>query len=166
MRMVWDISGIKGKHSMTNNPIEILKTDHQTVEELFAEFEELDAEARPQKREVVDRIIGELTLHAEMEETICYPSFKEVLDAEDIDLIDEAYVEHGSVKQLIEQLKVLDAEQPEFDANMEVLMEQVRHHVEEEEDELLPAVEEKMAEEELGAMGDAMIEFKETRIAV
>ncbi|MES2994647.1 MAG: hemerythrin domain-containing protein [Patescibacteria group bacterium] len=147
---------------MTNNPIEIIKADHATVEELFQEYEGLGDGAVATKRTLVDQIIEELTLHAEMEETLCYPAFQEAFNKEDDKMVEEAYVEHQGAKNILEELKTLDPEQPEFDANVKVLMEQIRHHVEEEESELLPKAEKELPEEELAAMGDAMMEFKES----
>jgi hemerythrin superfamily protein len=148
---------------MENDPIAIIKEDHEKVEALFREYEELGDSAYATKRKIADQVIMELTAHAEMEETICYPAFKEAFTKEDDKMVDEAYVEHEGAKMLLAKLEGLDAEDPEFDASMKVLMEQIRHHVEEEEGELLPAVEEEVPEEELAAMGDAMMEFKESR---
>lgn len=147
---------------MQNDPISIIKQDHQTVEDLFQEYETLGDDALVTKRKLVDQIITELTLHSEMEETICYPRFEEVFNKEEDKMVEEAYVEHAGAKKLLDDLRKLEPDQPEFDASVQVLMEQIRHHVEEEETELLPAVEKEMPEEELEAMGDEMAAFKES----
>lgn len=148
---------------MTINPVAIIKQDHKTVEGLFKEYESLGDGAVATKRKVVDQIIEELTNHAEMEETLCYPRFKEVFNKEDDKMVEEAYVEHTGAKKLLSDLATLEPDQPEFDASVKVLMEQIRHHVEEEETELLPTVEKEMPEEELEIMGNEMIAFKESR---
>lgn len=148
---------------MTHNPVAIIKKDHQLVEGLFKEYEGLGDDAVATKRKVVDQIIEELTNHAEMEETLCYPRFKEAFDKEDDKMVEEAYVEHAGAKNLLNDLKTLQPDQPEFDASVKVLMEQIRHHVEEEETELLPTVEKEVPEEELEAMGNEMAAFKESR---
>ncbi len=148
---------------MTNNPVAIIKKDHKTVEGLFKEYEGLGDGAVATKRKVVDQIINELTIHAEMEELLCYPRFLEAFNKEDDKMVEEAYVEHAGAKKLLSDLKSLQPDQPEFDASVKVLMEQIRHHVEEEETELLPTVEKEIPEEELEAMGDEMIVFKEAR---
>jgi hemerythrin superfamily protein len=152
------------KKSMTNNPIEIIKKDHKVVEELFKEYESLGDDAVSSKQKLVDQIIEELTNHAEMEETLCYPRFKEVFTKEEDKKVDEAYVEHKEAKRLLSDLEGLQPEQPEFDASVQVLMEQIRHHVKEEEEDLLPMVEKEVPEDELSEMGDKMIAFKESRI--
>lgn len=148
---------------MTNNPIAILKKDHKMVEGLFKEYEGLGDGAVATKRKVADQIIEELTVHAEMEETLCYPRFKEAFNKEDDKMVDEAYVEHAGAKKLLDDLKSLQPDQPEFDASVKVLMEQIRHHVKEEEHELFPAVEKEVPETELEVMGNQMISFKEAR---
>ncbi|MDB5244881.1 MAG: hemerythrin [Parcubacteria group bacterium] len=150
---------------MENDPISIIKEDHKTVEALFDEYEGLGDSADVSKKKVVDQIIEELTIHAEMEEELCYPRFKKAFNKEDDKMVDEAYVEHEGVKDLLEELKSLDARTPEFDARMQVLMEQVKHHVKEEEGELLPTVEKEIPEEELEAMGTEMMAFKADRSA-
>jgi hemerythrin-like domain-containing protein len=149
--------------TMTNDPIGIIKKDHKTVEGLFEEYEALGDGAIATKRKVVDQIIEELSTHAEMEETYCYPRFKEVFNKEDDKMVEEAYVEHAGAKKLLSDLKSLQPEQPEFDATVQVLMEQIRHHVKEEENDLLPEVEKEMPEIELETMGEEMAAFKESR---
>lgn len=147
----------------THDPIEIIKQDHAEVENLFAEYEELGDGAVATKEKLADEIVRALTHHAEMEEELCYAHFKDALTNEDDHLVEEALVEHAGIKQHISDLKTLDSSTPEFDAHMKVLIEQVRHHVKEEEKELLPKVKKEISEDELGAMGEAMMEFKASR---
>lgn len=146
---------------MTNNPVEIIKKDHKKVEKLFQEYEGLGDNALATKRKIVDQIITELTLHADMEETICYPRFKEILDKEDDKMVEQAYIEHAGAKQLLADLADMDPDQEEFDATVKVLMEQIRHHVKEEENDLLPRVKKEIADVDLELMGEEMMTFKE-----
>jgi hemerythrin superfamily protein len=151
---------------MTNDPITIIKDDHELVEELFSEYEELEEDDADERRRIADEIIARLTTHAEMEETLCYPKFRDALaDTEDNALIEEAYAEHTSVKDLLNNLETLDAATPEFEGKMNVLSEQVRHHVKEEEGELLPKIEEVMSADALTALGEEMLAFKESATA-
>lgn len=150
---------------MTNDPVAIIKNDHKTVEGLFKEYEGLGDGAHVTKRKVVDQIIEALTIHADMEETICYPRFLKAFNKEDDKMVEEAYVEHAGAKNLLANLRTLQPEEAEFDASVKVLMEQIRHHVKEEESELLPTVKKEVPEEELAAMGDKMLAFKEARSA-
>jgi hemerythrin-like domain-containing protein len=97
-----------------------------------------------------------LTVHTQIEEDIFYPAVREAI--EKAELIDEAIVEHASAKQLIAEIEEMDANDELYDAKVKVLGEQVRHHVEEEEDELFPEVE--SSELDLEALGTKMVERK------
>ena len=60
------------------------------------------------------------------------------------------------VKVLLGELSTMSAEDEAFDAKVTVLMENVRHHVEEEEQELLPQSEKLLGDEELTRLGEEM----------
>lgn len=142
------------------NPMEIIKRDHRKVEGLFKEYEHLGEQAFETKAKIVENIIRELRLHAEMEEVLFYPRAEEALDKEDNKMIEEAYAEHDVAKRLLEELSVTHAEDPQFDARVKVLNENVAHHIMEEEQGLLPRVEEKVNQEDLNEMGEEMKAFK------
>jgi hemerythrin-like domain-containing protein len=142
------------------NPIEIIKRDHRKVEELFKEYEDLGERAFETKARVVENIIRELRLHAEMEEVLFYPRAEEALNKEDGKMVEEAYAEHEVAKRLLEELSVTHPEDPQFDAKVKVLNENVAHHIMEEEKELMPRLEEKLSEEDMNEIGEEMKAFK------
>jgi hemerythrin superfamily protein len=119
--------------------IALLKADHEAVERLFSAFEKAgdDLEA---KGTLVRRACEELTIHAMIEEEILYPAAQKALKDDDKEDVDEAYVEHYLVKSLIEKFTTLKPGDDGFDATFKVMSENVRHHVEEEEAELFPAL--------------------------
>src|SRR3954467_6159083 len=89
--------------------IKLLEQDHREVEDLFAKAESTTGAA---KQQIVSRIASELTLHAEVEESIVYPAMREAgLD----DLIDEAEEEHQKVKDLVAQVESMDGSTGEVD---------------------------------------------------
>ena len=92
-------------------------------------------------------------MHAEIEEEIFYPAAHDALAEEDgEDLLDEAEVEHASIKSLVEQLQDSDPDDDLYDAKVKVLCEYVTHHVKEEETEMFPKVRKTNIDlEELGA---------------
>ena len=109
--------------------IALLKDDHRTVEELFAQFEKASGEGRKQK--LARQICLELSVHAAIEEEIFYPACEGKVDEE---LLKEAYVEHDGAKVLIAEIEAGDGQSDDyFDAKVKVLQEQIEHHVEEEE---------------------------------
>jgi hemerythrin superfamily protein len=138
--------------------IEMLEEDHRRVEKLFSEFEGAGDRALKTKRDIVDRIIEELTVHSEEEEQVLYPAARdEVQSAEETVL--EAFEEHAVVENLMDELKGMDPEDESFEAKTTVLIENVRHHVEEEEGELFPKIRKALGDvrvEELGAEMEAI----------
>jgi hemerythrin-like domain-containing protein len=143
------------------HPIDILLADHRSVEKLFKDYEELDEHAYETKQKTVERILRELRFHTEMEETLFYPKAKEVLGTEDGKMVEEAYAEHGVMKRLLEELSVTHPEDPQFDARVKVLNENLAHHIKEEEEELLPKASEKLEEQALRKIGENMEAFKQ-----
>ena len=127
---------------------ELLEQDHREVEEWFAEFDELN-EDDDQKAKLAGKICLALKVHAQMEEEIFYPQARET--TKDNDLIDEAVVEHATVKNLIGEIEAMEVGEELYDAKMRVLGEMVKHHIKEEEEELFPELE--AAKMNLNAVG-------------
>jgi hemerythrin superfamily protein len=141
--------------------ITLLKQDHKTVNGLFRKFEKLGDKAYVSKREVVDQIIEELSVHAVIEEQVFYPAVKEL--SEDLkDHVLESLEEHHVVKWLLDELVGMDPQAERFDAKVTVLIESVRHHVEEEETEFFPEVRETLGRKVLGEIGELLEKAKET----
>ena len=148
------------KSTAAANAVELLKAEHQEVAELFETFESADMA----EREVLaGQICQKLTVHARIEEEILYPAAREVLDEEDEDLVNEAAVEHASVKELIVKIQATAVEDPFYNASVKVLGEYVKHHVEEEETELFPLLEE--SDLDLEAMGAELAGRKQELVA-
>ncbi|WP_198683235.1 hemerythrin domain-containing protein [Peristeroidobacter agariperforans] len=142
------------------NAIELLKSEHQEVTLLFDEF----AAAEPAEQEVLAReICQKLTVHAQIEEEILYPAAKGALEAEDVDLVNEAEVEHASAKDLIAKIEAMDVSDESYKATVKVLAEYVKHHVQEEEDELFPLLE--GSDLDLDEMGTQLAERKAELLA-
>src|SRR5215218_10403879 len=108
--------------------VALLKEDHRTVEELFAQFEKASGEGRKQK--LATQICTELSIHAQIEEEIFYPACEGKVEE---DLLKEAYVEHDGAKVLIAEIMAGGPDEEFYDAKVKVLQEQIEHHVEEEE---------------------------------
>lgn len=140
--------------------ISLLKQDHATVKALFDRFEELGDEAEVAKQEVADRIIRELSIHAAIEEQFLYPYAKQ-RDERLEDLVYEALEEHNVAKWELNAIEKLSPEDPRFDAKMAVLIESVRHHIREEEENLLPMLAQRCDRAELEALGDTLHHAKQ-----
>lgn len=108
--------------------VALLKQDHRTVEELFAQFEKVSGDGRKEK--IARQICLELSVHTKIEEEIFYPACDGKIEE---DLLKEAYVEHDGAKILITEIMAGGSDDDFYDAKVTVLKEQIEHHVEEEE---------------------------------
>ena len=134
--------------------IELLEADHRNVEALLEQYESEKESDDGVKRAIAMQICAELTAHAQLEEELFYPWLRENLDEEDMEMLEEAYVEHASVKDLIAQIEGASDIGPEYDAKVKVLGEYVKHHVQEEENEIFKEVRD--MQDELDELGQEM----------
>ena len=125
----------KTKTKSSTNAITSLKADHQNVKGLFDEFEK--TAERATKITIVSEALEELSLHATLEEELFYPAVREEIDDDD-GLMNEADEEHHVAKILIAELDEMDGTESHYDAKFTVLAENVRHHIKEEEENMLP----------------------------
>lgn len=127
--------------------VSLLKADHRKVEGLFKEYEK--SQDNDDKRAILQQIIKELNVHATVEESKVYP----ILEHEDEEGSNEAYEEHHLVKVILDELGSMDVASPLTDAKVKALSELVKHHVQEEELELLPELQSMDIDlEELGSV--------------
>ena len=126
-----------GTAAVASGIIEMLKEDHEKVKGLFEDFE--SAEGREQA-EIAATAIMELEVHADLEEKLIYPAIRK--EIEEDEMMNEAVEEHHVVHVLIRELKKLKPKDEVFQAKFKVLGELVKHHIEEEEGEMLPKAQE------------------------
>jgi len=110
----------------------LLRADHKLVSDLFADYEK--TRSVPKKKQIVEKICTELSVHAQVEEEIFYPAFK--LALKDKVLVPEATVEHATLKDLVAQVEGIEPHGEMYDAKIKVLSEYVKHHVKEEHSEM------------------------------
>jgi hemerythrin-like domain-containing protein len=134
--------------------IELLESDHRKVEALFEQYEDGKDGEEDAKRALAERICGELTVHAQVEEELFYPWLRENLEDDEMEMVEEAQVEHQSAKDLIAQIEGAGSIDESFDARVKVLSEYIKHHVKEEEEEIFEAVADR--QEELDELGQQM----------
>jgi hypothetical protein len=116
-----------------NDAIAMLKRDHDNVKELFDQFEK--AERKAEKHKIVKQALEELRIHSTLEEELFYPAIREELKN---GVMNEADEEHHVAKVLIAELDAMNEDNDHYNAKFTVLAESVRHHIKEEEGEMLP----------------------------
>ena len=149
------------KTNTRHDPIEMLKQDHRNVKDLFKKYRSSKEES--EKDEISRHIFAELELHTRIEEEIFYPAMERSGQDKAEKLVAESFVEHSQVKTLIGELRSLDVADTEFEARMKVLMENVEHHIEEEENELFPMAKKEMSSQ-LEELGSEMEEIKKDAV--
>jgi hemerythrin superfamily protein len=125
--------------------LELLKQDHQKVKELFEQAE--DAEGKSQQK-IFEQIKTELETHARIEETVFYPAVQEHEELKDMVL--ESLEEHKQIKTLLREMENLASDSEKFEPKLKVLMENVEHHAEEEEEgKMFPKLRQIMGKQKL-----------------
>jgi hemerythrin superfamily protein len=137
------------------NVVELLKNDHDKVDKLF---QKVKANPEGDNRDLFEQIRAELDVHTEVEETIVYPFLIENGDEELKKITEEGIEEHRQAKMFLKEIAGLKEDSEKFEPKMKVLMEDVEHHVQEEEGEMFPMVKEQFDNatlEELGTKVEA-----------
>jgi hemerythrin superfamily protein len=138
---------------------QLLRQDHRKVEGLFKKFDQ--AKGMDAKKRFAVQAMNELEVHAAVEEEIFYPAVKQAI--EESELVEEAEQEHQEAKSLISKLNAMkgqnNGEGDDFESKFSELQEAIQHHVEEEEGEMFPKVEE--SELDLADLGAQMARRKQ-----
>jgi hemerythrin superfamily protein len=145
--------------------ITILRDDHDKVRKLFTEYERAHDAPAARKQDLANQIIEELTVHTYIEEELFYPAVEGLPGGGKVEtpehMVKEAEEEHAQVKLLLAELEDMTPSDEYFDAKVTVVIDDVRHHAEEEEQEMFPAVREAMGRNDLQELGQRMLEAKE-----
>jgi hemerythrin-like domain-containing protein len=135
------------------NAIELLKADHKVVDTLFQKVEATEESEHPA---IFVQIKAELDVHTHIEEKIFYPKLIEDGDKELQDITKEGIEEHRQARMFLRELAALSDESDKFEPKLTVLMEDIKHHVMEEEGEMFKMVEEQFDTETLEELGKKM----------
>ena len=147
--------------------ITLIENDHRVVEGLFTTFENLGPDGDTAERwRTVHSAIEELRLHATMEEQVFYPAVQEALGEEGDELVEESLREHAEVKETLAEIEALDAPSTVFQQRVTALIEEVRHHVDEEEQEILPKLREALDSQVLIRLGEELESAKLTMLGI
>jgi hemerythrin superfamily protein len=144
---------------MSNDAIVLLKADHKEIKSLFNKFEQAGDGATKAKGELVGRIIELLTVHTYLENELIYPEVRRLLPELEDDVL-ESYEEHHVADLLCMELSAMKPDAERFDAKTTVLIENVTHHIAEEEQEWFPKVRAGLGRKQLSELGARMLELK------
>ncbi|TYP87843.1 hemerythrin domain-containing protein [Blastococcus xanthinilyticus] len=125
------------------------RRDHIELDRLL---HELDGSTGAAQEEVLTRVDRLVFSHAFAEETVLWPVLRRVLPDGD-DLTRRVEEEHQEVNELVSALERDGLDSPERPARLARLVEVLREDVRDEEDALLPRLQERLDPEELRALG-------------
>jgi hemerythrin superfamily protein len=145
---------------LSTDAIVLLKADHKDIRKTFKDFQKAGESAHATKGKLVDRMIELLTVHTYIENEVMYPRVRELLPELEEDVL-ESYEEHHVADVLVLELAAMKPDDERFTAKTTVLIENVTHHIEEEEDEWFPKVREGLGRKQLQELGEALLEAKE-----
>lgn len=141
---------------MSNDAIVQLKQDHQEIRKVFRQFKETGENATVRKGQLVDKIIELLTVHTYIENEVMYPRVRELLPELEDDVL-ESYEEHHVADVLVVELSMMKPDDERFDAKTTVLIENVEHHMDEEEQDWFPQVREGLGRTALQEIGEELL---------
>ena len=144
---------------MSTDAIVLLKADHKEIREQFRRFAAAGENAAAAKGKIVDKIIELLTVHTYIENEVMYPEVRTLLPDLEDDVL-ESYEEHHVADVLCLELSTMSPDDEHFEAKMTVLMENVTHHIDEEEQEWFPKVREGLGRKQLQELGARMLELR------
>ncbi len=140
------------------NALELLKADHRVVDALFKKIED----TTPSKyAPIFKKIKNELDTHAHIEEKLFYPKLKKEGKKDLVDIVLEGLEEHAQMKKFLREVDKLTAKSEKYAPKIMVLIEDTRHHVREEENEMFPLVREQFSDEQLEKLGEQLMQEKE-----
>jgi hemerythrin-like domain-containing protein len=146
---------------MSSDAIVLLKDDHKHIRKLFRDFEAAGPDATKTKAKIVDSILEALTVHTYIENECLYPAVRDLVPDVEDDVL-ESYEEHHVADVLCMELAAMKADHERFDAKTTVLIENVSHHIDEEENEWFPQVREALGRKKLQEIGAQMLEMRKT----
>ncbi|MCW2739161.1 hemerythrin domain-containing protein [Nocardioides sp.] len=144
---------------MSNDAIVILKDDHKQIRKVFRDFQAAGPDATVSKGRLVTTMIELLTQHTYIENEVMYPRVRELLPELEDDVL-ESYEEHHVADVLVTELAAMKPSDERFDAKTTVLIENVTHHMDEEEQDWFPKVREGLGRKQLQEIGEEMLAAK------
>jgi hemerythrin-like domain-containing protein len=146
---------------MSSDAIVLLKADHKEVKGVFKQFQQAGEDATAKKGDLVKKMIELLTVHTYLENELIYPEVRRQLPDLEDDVL-ESYEEHHVADVLCLELSTMSADHERFDAKTTVLIENVLHHIDEEEQEWFPQVRKGMSRKQLAELGERMLQMRKT----
>ena len=136
--------------------VSLIKEDHEKLEKVFVQLEDEKGDIHDLLQQVADMLIP----HSKAEERVVYPAIKAAVPDDESD-VDDGIAEHHHVEEMLTKLLATDPDDPGADGLIAAMIGEVRHHIEEEEDEILPDFSKTLSSQELSELGEQFLAAKE-----
>jgi hemerythrin superfamily protein len=140
--------------------VTLLKEDHQKLEQVFKDIESGDGDIQ----ELLQQVAELLVPHSKAEEEVVYPAIKDLVPSETGE-VNHSLEEHHQAEEVLKRLMGMDPDEAMASDELMQLISDVRHHIEEEEQEVLPALTEAASNKQLGEIGDEFTAHKKSALA-
>lgn len=140
--------------------VTLIKEDHAKLEKVFKQLEAQKGDVKELLRQVEELLVP----HSKAEEEVVYPAIKKAAPDEASD-VDDGLAEHHHVEDVLTKLLGMDPDQPGEDGLVAAMIGEVRHHIEEEEEEILPKFSKEASNQELSDLGEQFTAAKEKHLA-
>jgi len=140
--------------------VTLIKEDHQKLEGVFKKLESGNGDTKQLLQQVAELLIP----HSKAEEEVVYPAIKKIVPSESED-VDDGLAEHQHVEEVLKQLLATDPDEPGADGLLAAMIGEVRHHVEEEEEDILPQLVKAANNQQLAEIGEQFEQHKQMALA-
>jgi hypothetical protein len=140
--------------------VTLIKEDHQKLEGVFKKLEAGSGDTKLLLQQVAELLIP----HSKAEEEVVYPAIKKIVPSESED-VDDGLAEHHHVEEVLKQLLATDPDEPGADGLLAAMIGEVRHHVEEEEEDILPQLVKEANNQQLAELGEQFEQHKQKALA-
>lgn len=138
--------------------ISVLTKDHREVEDMFAKVE---GSPNPDPK-VIDQIVKELSKHDAVERQFLYPAVREHIKSGGDGLADESIESHDLTAETLLAIEKSEPGSPERAQHLTALIGMVKSHVQEEEEQIFPAMQKTMSKQQLDELGEKIDKAKDT----
>ncbi len=142
---------------MSQDAVSLILSDHREMETLFAQLQAGEGN----RAELLAKVEAMLKAHFEAEQHQVYPVLAEAGAEDDVR---DGLENHHDAEELLEQVRALGPDDEEFEAKLQEFVTAVARHIEDEESELLPMLQQSVSEERLQELGRAFAEARDTEL--
>jgi hemerythrin-like domain-containing protein len=144
---------------VSSDAIVLLREDHDELRRVFREFKAAGENAKATKARLVDKMIELLTVHTYLENECMYPQVRSLMPDLNSEIL-ESLEEHHVADVLCMELAAMTPDHEHFDAKVSVLIENVTHHIDEEESGWFPQVREALGRKTLQEIGAQLLQMR------